>query len=105
MNPAEDQIRTLINRAFRRSSKSRVVIAEELSVAVGKDVTESMLYEITRCRREDNNTKKTVPSEWIPALARITGSHELEQFALCDDCRKALAIGQIGMKGMSQHFR
>jgi hypothetical protein len=105
MNLAEDQIRTLISKAFKRSSKSRLIIAEELSIAIEEDVTESMLYEITRCRREDKNSKKSVPSEWIPALAKITGSHELEQYALCEDCRRALAIGKIGSKAMSQHSR
>ncbi len=105
MNPIEIYIRTLISKAIRRSKKSRKTVAAELSVAAGTKVTESMLYEFTRSRREDKNTKKPFPSEWIPALSAITGSHELEQFALCDDCRRALAIGKLGTAAMSKTLR
>jgi hypothetical protein len=100
MNPAEVQIRTLISKAIRRSKKSRETVAAELSVAVGTNLTESMLYEFTRSRREDKNTKKPFPSEWIPALAAITRSHDLEQYALCEDCRRALAVGKLGTAAM-----
>jgi hypothetical protein len=105
MNPTEVNIRALISKAIRRSQKSREQVAAELSGAVETRITASMLYELTRARREDKNTKKMFPSDWIPALAIITGSHELEQYALCEECRKALAIGKIGTKAMSQHSR
>jgi hypothetical protein len=105
MNPAEVQIATLISKAIRRSKKSRKTVASELSDAVKTELTESMLYEFTRSRREDKNNKKRFPSEWIPALAAITGSHELEQYALCEDCRRTLAIGKLGMAAMSRKLR
>jgi hypothetical protein len=105
MNPAEVHIRMLISKAIRRSKKSRKTVATELSVAVGASLTESKLYEFTRSRREDKNTKKPFPSEWIPALAAVTGSHELEQYALCDDCRRDLAIGKLGTAAMSRKLR
>ena len=104
MNPIEIHVSTLIIKAIRRSKKSRNTVAAELSVAVGKNVTESMLYEFTRSRREDKNTKKLFPSEWIPCLAAITGSHELEQYALCEECRRALTIGKVGTSAMSQEL-
>lgn len=105
MNPLELQIGMLINKAIRRSGKKRETVASELSEAVKEKVTASMLYEFTRSRREDKNTKKPVPCEWIPALAAITASHELEWFALCEDCRRALAIGKLGMSGMTRKLR
>lgn len=105
MNPEETRIAALISKAIRRSSKTRAEVAQALSAAVRANLTESMLYEFTRSRREDKNTKKPFPSAWIPALASITGSHELEQFALCEECRRALAIGKLGTAAMSQKAR
>jgi len=101
MNLIEDALRTLLSKSIRRSKKGWVVVATELSAAVGATITESMLHEFTRARRADKNTKKLFPMDWVAALAKITGSHELEQYALCEECRKALAIGKIGMKAMS----
>ena len=100
MNPFEDTIRILLRKAIGRRW---AVIAAELSNMVGETVTESMLHEFTRARRLDRHTKKLLTAEWLGAIAKITGSHELEQYALCDDCRKALAVGKIGT--MSQHSR
>jgi hypothetical protein len=111
MNPVEDPIRLLINKAIRRSTKGWAVVAAELSTAVGAKINESTLHEFTRGRRfrtgdiDDKGTKKLFPMEWLPALAVITGSHDLEQFALCEDCRRALAIGKLGRAAMSQKVR
>src|SRR5208283_2069292 len=111
MNPVEDPIRLLINKAIRRTGKGWAVVAAELSTAVGTKINESMLHEFTRARRfrtgdlDDKGTKKLFPMEWVPALAAITSSHELEQCALCEDCRRALAIGKIGMAPMSKKLR
>jgi hypothetical protein len=111
MNPVEDPIRLLINKAIRRCGKGWAVVAAELSTAVGAKIHEWMLHEFTRARRfrtgdiNDKGTKKLFPMEWVPALAKITGSHELEQYALCDECRRALAVGKLGTQAMSQKPR
>ena len=105
MNPVEDQIRILINRAIRRCKKGWPQVAAELSAAVGVTLTDSMLHEFTRARRPDKNTKKLFPMDWVPALAKITGSHELEQYALCPECRRALVVGQVGTAAMSRKLR
>ena len=105
MNQDEDRIRGLIGKAIRRCKKGWKQVALELSEPVEATITESMLHEFTRARRPDKNTKKLYPSEWIPALARITGSHELEQYALCEDCRRALAVGKLGTAAMSHKPR
>ncbi len=107
MNPVEEITRLLISRAIRRSKKGWATVAAELSAAVASNITESMLHEFTRARRfspfEPNSkgTKKLFPADWILPLARITASHELEAFALCDDCRRALAVGKIGLDQMA----
>ncbi len=111
MNLAEDVIRLLINKTIKRSGKGWAVVAAELSTAVGAKISESMLHEFTRARRfrtgdiDDKGTKKLFPMEWVPALAKIIGSHELEQVALCEDCRRALAIGKLGTAVMSKKLR
>jgi hypothetical protein len=111
MNPLEDPIRLLLSKAIRRCGKGWASVSSELSAAVGTKITESMLHEFTRARRfrggdiDERGSKKLFPMEWFPALAAITGSHELEQYALCQECRKALAIGKIGSKAMSQYSR
>ena len=111
MNQVEDPIRLLINKTIRRSGKSWAVVAAELSTVLGVKINESMLHEFPRARRfrtgdiDDKGTKKLFPMEWLPALAVITGSHELEQFALCEDCRRALAIGKLGTAAMSHKPR
>jgi len=105
MNPTEDQARMLINKAIRRCKKGWNTVASELSAAVGTTVTESMLHEVTRARRPDKNTKKLFPMDWVPALAKITGSHELEHYALCEECRRALAVGKLGTAAMSKNLR
>ena len=104
-NPLEDQIRMLISRAIRQCKKGWPVVAAELSAAVGETITESTLHEFTRARHSVKKWKKLFPMDWVPALAAITSSHELEQFALCDDCRRALAIGKLGTAAMSQKLR
>lgn len=105
MNTDEDKVRVLISKAIRGCKKGWAQVAHELSDEVKQPVTESMLHEFTRARRLDTGTKKLFPSEWIPALAAITGSHALEQYALCEDCRRALAIGKLGTAAMSQKVR
>ena len=105
MNPDEDKIRVLISRAIRGCKKGWALVAHELSDEVGEVITESMLHEFTRARRQDTGTKKLFPSDWIPTLARITGSHELEQYALCEECRRALVVGKVGTAAMSKKLR
>jgi hypothetical protein len=102
----EDPIRTLISMAIKRSGKEWATVAQELKEKVGaRKLTEQMLHEYTRSRRSDNGTKKLFPMDWVRALVEITGIHELEQYALCEDCRRALAVGKIGMAAMSQKLR
>ncbi len=111
MNSDEDRIRALASRAIRRCDKKREDIVKQLSNAVGETITVSMLNEITRARRfretdgANHGTRKIFTVEWLVALARITSSHELEQFALCDDCRRALAVGKLGIEGMAKTKR
>ena len=111
MNPVEDPIRLLINKAIRQSGKGWPGVAAELSTAVETKINESMLHEFTRARRfragdiDDKGTKKLFPMEWVPALAKITGDHRLEEYALCGTCRRALAIGKLGTAAMSKKLR
>jgi len=105
MNQDEEKIRILISKAIRYSKKGWDVVANELSDAVEVRITEPMLHEFTRARRPDKNTKKLFPMDWVPALAKITGSHELEQYALCPECRRALVVGQVGTAAMSRKLR
>lgn len=105
MNLAEDKVRTTISKAIRGCKKGWAQVAHELSDEVEQPISESMLHEFSRNRRLDRGTKKLFPSEWIPALAKITGSHELERYSLCDDCRRALAIGKLGAEVMAQKAR
>lgn len=105
MNPAEEKVRLLISKAVTKSKKGWKTVAEELSTAVDATITESMLHEFTRSRRTDKNTKKLFPMEWVSALARITRSHELEQFALCEECQRALTVGKVGTKAIDRMLR
>lgn len=111
MNPVEDPIRLLLSKAITRCKKGWKAVAAELSDAVEAKITESMLHEFARARRfhtgdiDDKGTKKLFPMDWVPVLAKITGSHDLEQYALCEDCRRALAIGKLGTAAMSPKLR
>ncbi len=101
MGTREDAARHAITKAIRRCKKGRKVIAKELSDLTRVTVTEDQLYEFTRAWREDRGTQKFFPMEWIPALAKVTGSHELEQYALCEECQGDIAIGKVGRKAIS----
>ena len=111
MNPMEDEVRLLLSRAITRSRKGWSTVATELGAMVGTRITESMLHECTRARRSDpfdldrKTSKKLFPMDWVPALAQITGSHELERYALCEECKRALAVGKLGTAAMSRKVR
>jgi len=105
MNAAENKVRALISKAIKGCKKGWAQVAHELSDEVEQPISESMLHEFTRARRLDRGTKKLFPMDWLPALAKITGSHELEQYALCDECRRALAIGKLSTAAMSRKLR
>lgn len=89
----QDAARQLITQAIKDSRKGRQQIAVELSAILGQPVTSYDLDEFTRAVRPDRGTKRFCPMEWVPALVKVTGSHALERYALCQDCRDSLELG------------
>jgi hypothetical protein len=105
MASQQDTARHQITQAIKKCKKGRPNVAAELSALVGQTVTEYDLNEFTRDHRSDRGTKRFFPMDWVSALAKVTGSHELEQYALCDDCRRAFAIGKVGAAAMAPKLR
>jgi len=97
-----DTARQQITRAIKACKKGRANVASELSALVRQTVTEYDLDEFTRAPRSDRGTKRSLPMEWVPALAKVTGSHELEQYALCQECRESLEFGKNARKYLRQ---
>lgn len=96
----EKLLRHRVSAAIRFSGKKREDVARELSRLTGDSISALDLYEHTRTPRADR-AEKILPPTWIFHIANITGSHELEHFALCQECRDNLAVGQSVM----QNFR
>jgi hypothetical protein len=68
-------VRATLADAIKRSTKKRTQIAEELSVAVGRAVTETMLNLFTAESKEGHRW----PLAWTRAFCQVTGDWRLLQ--------------------------
>lgn len=88
----EDNVRDMLRQAMKESGKPREQIAREMSEALGRRVTASMLADFSR-----NGTKKRqvrFPAAWVPVLCEATGCDDLRFFLLGQELRKTFDLGE-----------
>ncbi len=85
------EFRRLVAKAIKRClhHKRREDIAKELEFLVKEPVSKYDLDEFTRPTRG-----KMFPGAWVKALCQVTGDHELERYALCEQCKGIFAAGE-----------
>ena len=90
--PAEDEVRRILREGMKRSRKEREEIAREMTEALGRTVTATMLADFTR-----NGTKKRqvrFPAAWVPAFCEVVGDNSLQHDLMGDQLNRCCEIGR-----------
>jgi hypothetical protein len=82
------EVRDLVTKAIRRSGKNAAEVAQEMTKRLGRPITESMLYELTRNTARDQPREVRLLATWVPAFCEVTGDDRLQRWLagprLCD---------------------
>jgi len=82
------EVRDLLTKAIRRSGKNAAEVAQEMTKRLGRPITESMLYELTRNTARDQPREVRLLATWVPAFCEVTGDDRLQRWLagprLCD---------------------
>lgn len=88
--PSQCLIRDLIADVIRASGKSRAVIADEMSRAVGTEVTLHMLNAYTATSKQ----QVRFPAAFVPAFCLVTHDDRLQRALLSPWLREVLEVGE-----------
>jgi len=89
--PSHPLIGDLIADVIRASGKSRAVIADEMSRALGTEVTLHMLNAYTATSKQQ---QVRFPAAFVAAFCRVTGDDRLQRALLSPWLREVLEIGE-----------
>ena len=82
------ELRDLLSQAIRHSGKNAAEVAQEMTKRLGRPVTESMVYELTRNSDRDQPREVRLLATWVPAFCEVTGDDRLQRWLagprLCD---------------------
>lgn len=90
--PVEDEVRRILREAMKRSGKRRDEIARQMTEALRRLVTGSMLADFTR-----NGTKKRqvrFPAGWVCAFCEVVGDDALQRHLMGERLRQLLELGE-----------
>ncbi len=94
----DQRIRAALNEAIKNSVYSRAQIAEQVSILVGRNVSESTLNTFTGAGRPNR-----LPADLLPALTMILGPSLLSMIASGAGCQIA-ERGEMQMARLGQLF-
>jgi hypothetical protein len=89
------QVRRLVKRLIQISGKDHKQIAAEMSVRTPFHVSRSMVDGWTAERTDDQGRRRSkFPVCLIPIFCEVLGSDELKSWALGDELRELLELGE-----------
>jgi len=72
------ELRRLMTDAITRSRKTAPEVAEEMTKRLGRPITGSMIYQLTR--NGDPGREVRLSATWVPAFCEITGDDRLQRW-------------------------
>jgi hypothetical protein len=72
------EVRDRMTKAMKRAGKNAAEVAQEMTKRLGRPITESMIYELTR--NGDQPREVRLPITWVPAFCDITGDDRLQRW-------------------------
>jgi hypothetical protein len=98
------EVRRLITEAITRSRKTAPEVAEEMSRRLGRPITGSMIYELTR--NGDPEREVRLLATWVPAFCEVTGDDRLQRWLAGPRLRELIELGEqvCSMRESGQHL-
>ncbi len=86
------EVRRLMTDAITRSRKTAPEVAEEMSMRLGRPITGSMIYELTR--NGELGREVRLLATWVPAFCEITGDDRLQRWLAGSRLRELAELGE-----------
>jgi hypothetical protein len=88
------EVRDLLSKAIRRSGKNAAEVAQEMTKRLGRPITESMVYELTRNSDRDQPREVRLLATWVPAFCEVTGDDRLQRWLAGPRLRELVELGE-----------
>lgn len=89
-----DELRDLLSKAIKRSGKNAGEVAWEMTKRLGRPITESMVYELTRNGDQDQPRELRLLATWVPAFCEVTGDDRLQRWVAGPRLRELVELGE-----------
>ena len=88
------ELRDLLSQAIRHSGKNAAEVAQEMTKRLGRPVTESMVYELTRNSDRAQPRELRLLATWVPAFCEVTGDDRLQRWLAGPRLRELVELGE-----------
>jgi hypothetical protein len=86
------ELQRLMTDAITRSRKTAPEVAEEMTDRLGRPVTGSMIYELTRNGEPGREVR--LPATWVDAFCQVTGDDRLQRWLAGPRLRELAELGE-----------
>jgi len=86
------EVRDLMTGAMKRSGKNGAEVAAEMTRPLGRPITESMIYELTRNGEPGREVR--LLATWVSAFCEVTNDDRLERWLAGPRLREFIELGE-----------